>query len=1079
MNLNKKILLNKRLNSKMQNKNTITNEEPNKIIRSNKSKFPLSKVQMGIWLDCKRNKSSLAYNIPFACKIKGDVNIKALKLSLKNIITCNESWHSVIRSDKDNLYQEICKDIILDFTYYDISKEKLDDFLIADRAKQFVAKKLDLENGPLVRFALFQSKNASYFIMSIHHIIYDGSTQSIFCKKLSLEYESIINNKNSSLKSSSISYGDYVEYCRSKDKSENMDKQIKYWSKELENLEVTEFLVDNERKTTSDNSSSIEYFEFDNTINECIRDYAIIHKCTVNGVLFSAFVCLLFLYSRNNSVTIGTTVNTRDHKQVEDMLGCFINNLIIKADILDDMTFDEVVVRVQNKLFMAYANKDIPLYELEKINLTNDNSSRNPFYSVAFNYNPHRHVELNLSGCQCEMFRLGEFYSLVDINFQVFDDKKTFTGFVEYNKSIYNKETIKNILNRFKMLLDKYISNSSKKIKEIELVSKEEKYTILEKFNNKQMNYEKNKCIAQIFEEQVKKTPKNTAIVYENQKLSYEKLNEKVNIVAHKLRDIGVRNDDLVVMLTKRSIEMIVGILSIIKSSGAYVPIDPSYPIKRIVEIIKDCSPKAILIYEFDDIDEIQGMINSNITILDLGKINTYKKDIDNLSIINKPSDLAYCIYTSGTSGKAKGVLIEQSGLINLGTFYINKHKINEKDKILMFANYVFDASVTEIAMALFSGACMYIVSESMRTDTTRLSNYINEQKISIALLPPIILEKTSIKGLRLLISAGSKANKKIIKENVASVYSNDYGPTEASVCASSWQYKYDSEIPYRIPIGKPINNKEIYIMRGNNLCGIGIAGELCIAGHGLARGYLNNDELSKEKFVDNPYKKGKMYHSGDLARWTDTGDIEYLGRIDEQVKIRGFRIELSEIKNKILELDKIKECALIAKKDTNNEMSIYAYFVKNTSIKNNDIRIYDIKDYLKNTLPSFMIPTYMMELESIPMTKNGKLDVRRLPDIKLESGRMYVAPRNDIEEMISNVWCDTLGIDRISVYDSFFELGGHSLLAIKLISKVNDEMTTSLTYEEFFRSKMTIEDMAIMVEKEILTYLSDEEFDD
>ena len=389
---------------------------------------------------------------------------------------------------------------------------------------------------------------------------------------------------------------------------------------------------------------------------------------------------------------------------------------------------------------------------------------------------------------------------------------------------------------------------------------------------------------------------------------------------------------------------MIAGIYGIIKAGGAYVPIDPTYPEDRISFMLEDCQPKAVLKFTTESIN-----ISDEIPVIDLRNSEVWEGASEDPEHVNTPNDLIYCIYTSGTTGQPKGVIVEHYGVANLREYFIQKHGVCEKDNVIQFASISFDAAVSEMTMGLLCGATMYIIPTDIQKDTKAFETFISDNKISIAILPPQYLMQIKLTGLRTIITAGSETNKALVEANKhISVYSNDYGPTEGTVCATYWKHDSMDEVPERVPIGKPMNNKRIYMMNGDNLCGIGVPGELCIAGDGLARGYLNRPELTAEKFVKNPFGEGRMYRSGDLARWLPDGNIEYLGRIDEQVKIRGFRIELGEIESRIREIENIKDCAVIARADASGDKAIYQEeFTLHHVMKKKQLYVMSLKKYL------------------------------------------------------------------------------------------------------------------------------------
>ncbi|MBR5774080.1 MAG: amino acid adenylation domain-containing protein, partial [Clostridia bacterium] len=503
-------------------------------------------------------------------------------------------------------------------------------------------------------------------------------------------------------------------------------------------------------------------------------------------------------------------------------------------------------------------------------------------------------------------------------------------------------------------------------------------------FNDTALSYPKDKTIVELFEEQVENAPDKIAVICDEQKLTYAELNEKANQLAHRLRSMGIKQDEFVAILTGRRTETVTGIFAVLKSGGAYVPVDPGYPSERIEYMLSDSKPKCILTVG------ASLPFETEIPVIDIADNSIYTGNAENPERINKPTDLAYVIYTSGTTGKPKGVMVEHHGVVNLKQYFVNAYDITPDDVVLQFANFVFDASVWELNMALLNGATCAISTNN--TDIAELERFFKNTGITVATLPPNFFIQTNLDKMRLLITAGSASSKEIVKKCDGFRYVNAYGPTETTVCATHWEYE-GGAVPNNVPIGKPISNFQVYILDGTNLCGIGIPGELCVAGAGIARGYLNRPELTAEKFIDNPFGEGKLYRTGDLARWLPDGNIEYLGRIDEQVKIRGFRIELGEIESVLRTLNEIKDCAVIARNDASGEKAIYAYLVSDE-----EISLSAVRDRLSASLPEYMIPSYMGQIDMIPVNANGKLDRKALPELEATSTREYVAPRNETE---------------------------------------------------------------------------------
>ncbi|OMF66196.1 hypothetical protein BK143_26485, partial [Paenibacillus peoriae] len=555
-------------------------------------------------------------------------------------------------------------------------------------------------------------------------------------------------------------------------------------------------------------------------------------------------------------------------------------------------------------------------------------------------------------------------------------------------------------------------------------------------------DYPSEQTIHGLFEAQAAQTPEQAALFFEGAQLTYRELNERANRLARTLRSHGVTTDSLVGIMTERSVDMIVGMLGIMKAGGAYVPLDPTYPEDRIRYMLDD-SGTALLLTQSHLVEKVA--FDGKILVLD-GEQGIYHEEGANLEPVSGPNDLAYVIYTSGTTGQPKGVMIEHHGPCNLKTYFDETLHMSLSDHVLMFASYSFDAACWEVFQTLFCGATLYVPTMETILNYERFEQYTAEHQITVVMLPPtyaVYLEPKRMSSLRILFTAGSASSLELVQQWKDQVpYYNGYGPTENSIVTTIWPVSEDANADERISIGRPVPNHRVYIVDAHgHLAPVGVAGELCVSGEGLARGYLHRPELTDEKFIPNPFTDGeagyeRMYRTGDLARWMPDGNIEHLGRIDHQVKIRGYRIELGEVEANLLKVEAVQEVIVLSHEDEQGQNQLVAYYVAEREVSTSELR-----SLLGEKLPNYMVPSYFVQLESMPLTPNGKIDRTALPLPELASSPdiAYVAPRNEVEQQLANLWRAVLGVEKVSIDENFFELGGHSLKAIQLVSKAQE----------------------------------------
>ncbi|MEX3622783.1 amino acid adenylation domain-containing protein, partial [Viridibacillus arvi] len=774
---------------------------------------------------------------------------------------------------------------------------------------------------------------------------------------------------------------------------------------------------------------------------------------------------LLSKYSGQEEIVVGTPIAGRTHADLENVMGMFVNTLAFRNEPREEGAYLEFLEEVKENCLKAYENQNYQFEELvEKLNLRRD-TSRNPLFDIMFNMvDTETSRDIQLDGLLLNPYYNGTKISKFDLTLNASEEGSKLQFSIEYCSKLFKKETIDKLSNHFIKLLEDISTNYEMKITEFELITIREKDQILYEFNNTNAAYPKDKTVKELFEEQVERTPNSVAIVFGEKQVTYRELNEKANQLARLLRSKGVKADEIVGIMLDRSVEMIIGIMGVIKAGGAYLPIDPTHPNERIEYMLEDSQSKVLLTQ-----NRIVGNLGFNSEIIDLYNDDLFKGASSNLSKVTRANDLVYVIYTSGTTGNPKGVMIENKGLTNY-VWWANKMYLKDDEETIAFYSSVsFDLTVTSLFPPLISGNRIVIYGND--ESEFILFKILRENVTTVLKLTPAHL--TLLKDMD---NSNSKIKRLIIggedlKENLAEkIYKNfnknveiynEYGPTESVVGCTV--YKYDDKYNgVSVPIGCPGDNVQIHILDKHlNVVPTGLVGELFISGDGLARGYLNKPELTAEKFVYNPFEPSKkMYKTGDLARWLPDGNIEYLGRVDHQVKIRGFRIELGEIEGRLLQHEEVKEVAVVARENKEKEKYICAYVVSGK-----DIGELNLKSYLKGSLPEYMVPSYFVQLAKMPLTTNGKLNRRALPEPEIQAyAQEYEAPRNEIEKKLVDIWSEVLGVEQVGINDNFFELGGHSLKAMTLLLKINKEFNTQFSIKHTF-TLPTIKDFVSAME--------------
>ena len=1026
------------------------------------TEHPLTSYQKDIWLEQCLYPGKPIYNLGGYMDIKGKIDPDIFTKAIDRLIQDNDSFRIRVFEKKGEPYLKILSEIKYDVPFYDFSGREEPDKACLDWMKEKFLEAFDFDEH-LFQFALLKAEENTYFwFVRIHHIISDGYS-------IAMLYKEVIGNYNQ-LAAGIIepdkiagSYTEFIDENKRYLSSQTFLNDKEFWKERYQN--IPEPLFNRNPDGDADLPVSDRFtFSIKRTLYDKVVAFSQANGCTA----FHFILAVLFIYfsrvCNRDEVVIGVPILNRGKAKYKQVMGLFANVIPLRIKLAEELSVRELMLIIKSNLMECYRHQKIPLGELYRT-VFDQVKDKSNIFDISLSY-----INRDFS----ENFITASNYDIVSMAHQ--HERNALTVFVrEYNSdrdididfdyqlSVFEKFIpIDNVAAHFTYLLGEMLESSEKSIFAIEIIPEEEKHKLLNEFNDTKAEYPKEKTIQELFEEQAAKTPEKLAIVYDNRRLTYRELNCQANQLAKVLIHNGVKPDELVGIMVDRSIAMIISILGVLKAGGAYLPIDPGYPPDRIKYMLEDSSTGILLTQSnLEDRVAYQGkVINSEDATL-------YKGDDGNPHNINTPDDLAYIIYTSGSTGKPKGVMLEHRGIVNLVTFFKESYQFGEQDKMLQFASSSFDASVWEIFASLLVGATLFIVNRETIHNLAEFEEFVNENEITVTLLPPTYLEGIKpdrMTKLKHLFTGGSAVTKGLVdkwKDKVA--YSNAYGPTEATVIATTWKYNGEEMANGPVPIGGPTSNTEIYILNEKNrLLPIGAVGELCIGGDGLARGYLNRPELTEGKFVKNPYREGaRMYKTGDLARWKPDGNIEYIGRSDSQVKIRGFRIELGEIEAQLAGHQSVKAAVVIAKEDKQGDAYLVAYFVSD-----NELAADELRKYLLKELPEYMVPPYIIRLGSMPLTFNDKIDRKALPepDRNIESGVEYVAPRNEKEAVLVNVWQDVLKAERIGIRDNFFHLGGDSIKAIQVLSQLN-EYGLKLEMKDLFKQPV-IEEVSSLVKE-------------
>lgn len=1020
--------------------------------------YPLSPSQKGIFIN--NIEGDIGYNIPIIKVIEGNLDIERFKVAVETVVKKHEAFRTSFRIIDKQPVSIIHKKVDFQLEYIETKFDKEKD-LIHNFIKPF-----DLSKPPLANSCLIKTEGDRYlFIFVIHHIICDGISTGILFKEIVNTYE------GKPLPKEDIRYRDYSVWYDKLLETGYFDSQKKYWQSILKDeIPILNLSPDFPENILNDPKGEEIIFiinkELTNGLNSIVRKYIRKHNMTLYSLLFSIYVLLLAKYSGQNDIIVGSVSPGRNYKGLQNIIGVFINILPIRVKLNFQKTFIEYIDHVNERIMGAYNNQDLPFDKMiEHMSLIRKNSF-NPIFDTMVTFLGSKELEenqANFGGLKLTNYNnINAYITSFGIKTDIYT---TSAGEIEiiidYNASLFKKERIEQMAKHYINIISQVIKEPEKRLSDINILSTQEEDKLLNDLNNTRMNYPKNISLNRLIEEQVKKTPNSIALVSEHGRLSFNELNKRANKVAWYLKQKGVGAGTIVGIIIERSLEMIIGILGILKAGAAYLPVDISCPQDRVNYIINNSNVSMILSHK-----EYREVVNCSSEVVFINDIvKNSSLPIDNLNLTYNPNRLMYVLYTSGSTGKPKGVMIKAHSFVNMINWYAKEFTINSNDCNLLIAPVSFDLAQKNLFANLITGGKLYLYP-SRSYDYNTMSDIIEREKITLINCAPGVFyplinfnddtKYRKLSSLKYVFLGGESINLLKLKswicsDNFLTQIVNTYGPTECTDIASYYRLEtknIDFSMP--VPIGKPIYNVNLYILDKNmKLLPPGIDGELYIGGEGVGRGYYKDKEMTKERFIKCSYVPDKIYKTGDLARWLYDGNIEFRGRIDQQVKMRGYRIELEEIENVIIRKQGIKDVAVIDREDSAGSKYLCAYIVYD-----NVLNIDELKAIISRELPSYMIPSYFIKIDKLPLNPNGKIDRSSLPEFDKNEyiAKVYTKPESEMEEKIYKIWKLILNIEDYSVTENLFNLGANSLKIIVGASKIHKEIGIQVPMVEIFK---------------------------
>jgi len=1033
----------------------------------------MSYSQQQLWVVAQLQRGNAAYNIALDIRLQGPLDVSALQTSLDEIVRRHESLRTVFRLENGQPSQVVLPALPLPIAQTDLRslEPEAREAECKNIASNDARQPFQLSTGPMVRARLVDcGENDHTLLLIFHHIVFDRASIDVLLRDFTALYSSLHRGEAPVLPDLPIQYADYSVWQRQTLQGTVVDAELDYWKNQLAGApDSFELPLDRPRGAERNFRGEWMAESFPRDLLDSLEQLAQQEGASLFAALLASFDTILFRYTGQEDVVVGSTTPGRRQKATQDLIGTFLNPLVLRLDLSGDPSFRELLRRARKVVEEAGEHQDLPFERIvEELRLEHD-PSRNPLFQVMLLFQELAEGAGEADGLKLTWTGVQNHTAKFDLTaYAEPREEGLFVGF-EYNAGVFEASTIHRLLGHYRTLLEAIVASPDTRISEISILGDAERNQLLFELNGTAVDFpEKESALHQLIERQVERTPDSVAVEFEAQTLTYRQLNSRANQLAHFLRKQGAGPDVLVGVSLDRSLDMVVALLGVLKAGAAYVPLDPTYPADRLAFMVEDSGLKVLLTQE--SLLPLWSGPPAQLVALDRDRSAITAEPAEDPAVALRPDNLAYVIYTSGSTGRPKGVQIPHRAVVNFVLSMQSKPGFSAADNLLAVTTISFDIAGLEIHVPLSVGARIVLASRQSAMDGKTLAQLIEAHRITVLQATPVtwrLLVESGWQGKSdLKVLCGGEAFPHDLADALlsrsASVW-NMYGPTETTIWSTCERVR-PSNGP--VLIGQPIANTQTYILdSGLQVVPMNVVGELYIGGDGLARGYLNRPELTAERFISHPFLLGdRLYRTGDLARVLTTGQIECLGRVDHQVKIRGFRIELGEIETAIADFPAVRQSVVVAREDAPGDKRLVAYVVPSDPAK---FQPADLRDWLKQRLPPYMVPAALVALPALPLTNNGKIDRKALPTPEQASASangQFSAPRTQTEKAMATIWEQVLGIEKVGIHDNFFDLGGHSLLAVNLFAQITQAFGSTLSLNTLFETP-TVEDLARFID--------------